>query len=138
VMGSGTYRASGKGISFLNLIGLAPGRSVTKARFKFSVPCKRKGTKYGYTVSFRPLWLKLAKDTSLNLREHTSYKSGKDYRTGENYRLKMHFFRKSGVYRMSGSFSMQSVIRRKGKTVNECQGTRTFTGRFAGGPANLF
>jgi hypothetical protein len=137
-MGTGRYRASGKGISFTDLRGLAPGRSVTKAKFKFSVPCKRKNTKYGYTVDFQPLLLKLAKDTQLNLREHASYKSGKDYRTGENYRLKMHFFRKRGVYRVSGSFSMQSVIRRKGKTVNECQGTRTFTGKFAGGPENLF
>ena len=89
-MATGSYQATGKGISFRQLETLAPARRITKLKFKWSVPCASR-LEYSNTETYDPGQLNRAGDTAADLPGRGKARLRGGYVVSERFRLQIAF-----------------------------------------------
>ena len=134
-MASGTYRAGGRGIRVTALRTLAPGDELQRFRFRTTLRC-RDGRSYGSTFNFDQYLLGVRSNGLFTGTSRFSLGSG--FRARQRYRVTIAFRRSGGRYLVGGRVRARSVVTRGGRRQTTCSASRRFTGRFTGGPANLF
>lgn len=134
-LATGRYSADGRRIDFRRFTVLAPGREITRLRFRWRARCSS-GASSASTFAFRRLRLR---GSRLTLHDRNRARLGRGFTSRRTYRLRLRFFQRGGAYRVRGDFRVSERIFRRGRQVDTCAtGLLRFRGRFRGGPTNRF
>jgi hypothetical protein len=132
---TGRYRAGGHDVEVERLTSMAPGGFLPRFRITPRVAC-RNGRSYRSPYAFDHL--RLSSEGRGFDSGRLRYRFGGGYGATERYRVSIAFTRSGTAYRVDGAIAIRSVVTLGGRPFTSCASRRTFSGGFAGGPANLF